>query len=145
MEDIFHTDMRTALLAQDKKSQELRTDSDNKSRFSHQAVEDVFRHQGRDEKREALNKLVDIANDAPESSLTFSIYDALNKYYAEHFKSNDKADPFVAYHMFSILNPEPFVTNGGASITNGHLGDCTNFNFILDIRRKKIKGLPHKQ
>lgn len=137
--------MRNALLIQDQKSEELRANNDHKYRFFHRAVEGVFSHQGRDETRRAINQLVDIANRVPESSIKFDIYNALGEYYAEHIQDNNSADPYVAYHMSSILGPEPFFTDSGIPVISGQLTNCTNFSFILDMRREKIKQLRKTQ
>jgi hypothetical protein len=142
---IENMDMRTALLMQDQKSGALRAANDHNYNFFHRTVEHVFAQTGTDKIRKSINNLVDVANREPESSLKFYIYDALGEYYAEHIQGNDSVDPYVAYHLSSILGPEPFITGGGIPVINGQLANCTNFDFILDMRREKIKQIWEKQ
>lgn len=142
---IENMDMRTALLMQDYKSQELKASHQHSRDFFDRAVNRIFNLTDRDRTRMEINNLVDIANRYPESSIKFDIYDSLHMYYAEHINGNSRIDPYVAYHVSSILGPEPFVTSGGVPVINGQLANCTNFDFILDLRRKKIQELQKTQ
>lgn len=142
---IENMDMRTALLMQDDKSQELKAAHQHSRDFFDRAVKRVFSLSDRDRTRREINNLVDIANRYPESSIKFDIYDSLNEYYAEHINGNDSIDPYVAYHVSSILGSDPFVTSGGALVINGQLTGCTNFDFILSLRQEKIAELRKNQ
>jgi hypothetical protein len=137
--------LQNALLEQDQKSKKLREANDIQSGFYQRTVEQIFSLDNRDDIRNALNNLVDVANRDSESSIKFNIYEALNEYYCEYIKDDDTADPYIAYHLLSILGPEPFVTSSGIPVINGQLANCTNFDFILDLRREKIKQLRQRQ
>lgn len=138
---IENMDLRTALLMQDYKSQELKAAHQHSRDFFDRAVKRIFELPDRDRIRKEINNLVDIANRYPESSIKFDIYDSLNEYHAEHIQGNDAVDPYVAYHVSSILSSDPFITGGGIPVINGQLANCTDFDFILDQRREKIKKL----
>lgn len=138
-------DMRTALIMQDQKAGALRAANDHNYDFFHRTVEQIFGQTDRDKVRNSLNNLVEVANREPESSLKFVIYDALNEYYHQNIYNNDSVDAYIGYHLYSILGSEPFVTGGGVLVINGQLANCTDFDFILDMRREKIKQLQKKR
>ncbi|MBI2465301.1 hypothetical protein HYV64_04115 [Candidatus Shapirobacteria bacterium] len=138
-------EMTFALFSQDLKSQSLRAFNDKAYDFFHTAVEHRFMLTDPEKIRAGINNLVDIANKDPESPLKFDIYNALAEYYAEHVENNDSVDFKVQYHLYSILGPEPFVNNSGVPLLNGQLMNCTNFDFILDMRREKIKQLTQEK
>ncbi len=134
-------DMRTALLIQGQKSEELRAANDHNYGFFKRTVERIFTLDDRDKTRKAINNLVDVANREPWSSIKFFIYDALGEYYAEHIHGNDNVNPDVACHMSSILETEPFITDGGILVETTQLENCVDFDFILKMRQERIDQL----
>lgn len=142
MKDLIkNMDMRTALLIQEQKSESLRAANDHNYNFFHRIVERVFSFEDPKKTLVEIDNLVKIANREPWSSLKFFIYDALGEHYAQYIEGNETVNPEVAFHISSILSPEPFVSEDGELNETSQLKKCINFDFILDMRREKIKQL----
>jgi hypothetical protein len=117
---------------------------DHSKALAQNLVARVFEQPTSQAKIGGLNTIVDIANSTPDGNderykVTYELLKELNIILLRNHLGETVLEPSVEYHLWSIIQQEPFFDETGTPWKFEEGYDCHHLEPILNIRQKKIE------